>query len=151
MRLTDIFRSKTENSPNINQDEQGKSILPITAISTRHAIIESPSIGWKIFSPQMRMIMIKSEQFKAEHLLLSDRTSCLGAVQWWPQFLLACWLQTSVTTRVSCRRYWCSDRNSSWRRYSCLTTSTSCCPSSHSRWPQYTGSSCFVLFFYSCM
>jgi hypothetical protein len=27
-----------ENSPNINEDDQGKSILPITAISMRHAI-----------------------------------------------------------------------------------------------------------------
>jgi hypothetical protein len=41
MRLINVFRSKTENSPNINQDDQGKSILPITAISMRHAIIES--------------------------------------------------------------------------------------------------------------
>jgi hypothetical protein len=34
-----------ENSPNINEDGQGKSILPITAISMRHSIIESPSIS----------------------------------------------------------------------------------------------------------
>jgi hypothetical protein len=34
-----------ENSPNINQDDQGKSILPITVISMRHAINESPSIS----------------------------------------------------------------------------------------------------------
>jgi hypothetical protein len=45
MWLTEIFISKMEISPNINQDDQGKSILPITAIPMRHAIIESPSIS----------------------------------------------------------------------------------------------------------